>query len=453
MSNQSNAGILLNTKIWSLVTIAVVAVLIFDGIITNLPLYDLKSQKSFGIRLFFGLVIFVSVLSQATYLRIIKKKHSINPDIGYFRRYGSITYSVVSITQYIIIALLIITLLQVEILREYDTFTLRISISLSLFLSIGILALLAFRFLLWLKNQRDYIGIEYAVATILLTANSVFIAVFMSLEMQDIPSIIDSSRTAITSPQVRNYSVKEFQSTLSLISFISLWIASTMLLRQSRRKWGAIKFYVIVAIPLVYYLGAIQFIFSTIFAHYDILSSMQIYTFNVVNSILTRPVGGILFGVAFWTIARTIRYKDISDYMKFSAFGIMLLSMSNQDAGLYLLPYPPFGLSTISFIGISSYLLFVGIYYSAISVSINTEVRRSIEKSVEQELKFVSNIGAAHMEQEIQNKIKTLTKKSAEELKEQSGVEVSLPKEDIDEYIKLVISEKERMSREHSNNS
>ena len=358
-----------------------------------------------------------------------------------------------SITQYIIIALLIITLLQVEILREYDTFTLRISISLSLFLSIGILALLAFRFLLWLKNQRDYIGIEYAVATILLTANSVFIAVFMSLEMQDIPSIIDSSRTAITSPQVRNYSVKEFQSTLSLISFISLWIASTMLLRQSRRKWGAIKFYVIVAIPLVYYLGAIQFIFSTIFAHYDILSSMQIYTFNVVNSILTRPVGGILFGVAFWTIARTIRYKDISDYMKFSAFGIMLLSMSNQDAGLYLLPYPPFGLSTISFIGISSYLLFVGIYYSAISVSINTEVRRSIEKSVEQELKFVSNIGAAHMEQEIQNKIKTLTKKSAEELKEQSGVEVSLPKEDIDEYIKLVISEKERMSREHSNNS
>ena len=83
MSNQSNAGILLNTKIWSLVTIAVVAVLIFDGIITNLPLYDLKSQKSFGIRLFFGLVIFVSVLSQATYLRIIKKKHSINPDIGY----------------------------------------------------------------------------------------------------------------------------------------------------------------------------------------------------------------------------------------------------------------------------------------------------------------------------------------------------------------------------------
>jgi hypothetical protein len=76
---------------------------------------------------------------------------------------------------------------------------------------------------------------------------------------------------------------------------------------------------------------------------------------------LTRPVVGMLFGIAFWIIARNIGNKNISDYMKFSAFGIILISMSNVGAGLYLLPYPPFGLPTISFIGIVSYLLFVGI--------------------------------------------------------------------------------------------
>ena len=79
--------------------------------------------------------------------------------------------------------------------------------------------------------------------------------------------------------------------------------------------------------------------------------------------------------------------------MQLSAIGIMLLSISNQDAGLYLSPpYPPFGLPTITFAGISSYLLFVGIYYTSISVSMNTELRKTIENSVEEQFNFVSKI-------------------------------------------------------------
>jgi hypothetical protein len=62
------------------------------------------------------------------------------------------------------------------------------------------------------------------------------------------------------------------------------------------------------------------------------------YSFNVINSILTKPVGGVLFGVAFWMVGRSISDKKIRDYMSLSAIGIMLLSISNQDAGLYLLP-------------------------------------------------------------------------------------------------------------------
>lgn len=86
-------------------------------------------------------------------------------------------------------------------------------------------------------------------------------------------------------------------------------------------------------------------------------------------------MGGLLFGIAFWMVGRSVCDKKISDYMKLSAIGIMLLSISNQDAGIYLLPYPPFGLPTITFVGISSYLLFVGIYYSSVSISINTNYK------------------------------------------------------------------------------
>ncbi len=100
----------------------------------------------------------------------------------------------------------------------------------------------------------------------------------------------------------------------------------------------------------------------------------------------------------------------------------MLLSIASEDVGLFMLTYPPFGIATVTFMGISSYLLFVGIYYSAISVSLDVKLRSSIQKSVEQQLRFVSNIGASEVEQDIQQKVKYLTKKAAHRLEEESGV-------------------------------
>jgi len=169
------------------------------------------------------------------------------------------------------------------------------------------------------------------------------------------------------------------------------------------------------------------------------------YSFNVINSILTKPVGGVLFGVAFWMVGRSIGDKKIRDYMSLSAIGIMLLSISNQDAGLYLLPYLPFGLPTITFVGISSYLLFVGIYYTSISVSINTELRKTIENSVEQQFKFVAKIGRSQLEKEIESRVKGITKRSAKILEENSGVEAPIENEDIEKYIRLVVKEKEKL--------
>jgi hypothetical protein len=68
------------------------------------------------------------------------------------------------------------------------------------------------------------------------------------------------------------------------------------------------------------------------------------------------------------------------DYMLISAYGMMLLFTSNQPIGLLLVPYPPFGLATISFMGLASYLIFVGIYSAAVSVSEDTKLRQSILK-------------------------------------------------------------------------
>jgi hypothetical protein len=123
----------------------------------------------------------------------------------------------------------------------------------------------------------------------------------------------------------------------------------------------------------------------------------------------------------------------------------MLLSISNQDAGTYLLPYPPFGLPTITFLGISSYLLFVGIYYSSISISVDTALRRTIESSVEEQFKFVSKIGRSQMEREIENRVKGVTKRSAKILEENSGIQTHFEDSEVEEYVRFVVKEREKM--------
>jgi hypothetical protein len=444
MLNRLIDSMISSTTAWSIMTGLVVIILIFDGIMTNLPFYDLQSRNALTFQLFFATEVLICALCQIIYLKIIKEIYEVNPIIGPFRKYANITNYIVSVTQYLIIVLLLATLLEIGILNQYHTIVLLIQLLMSILLSAGISALLAYRLLLWIKHKGDYLIIAYTATAVLISINSIFIALFMSLEIQGKPWVIDPSMF-YSNYQITNYDFHQIQSNISFASFIALWFASTLLLRRQRRKWGAVKFYIVISLPLVYYLGIIQLILSSVLVQHHILSSIESYTFNVINSILTRPVGGILFGVAFWMIGRSVGDNKISEYMKLSAIGIMLLSISNQDAGTYLLPYPPFGLPTITFLGISSYLLFVGIYYSSVSISVDTALRRTIESSVEEQFKFVSKIGRSQMEREIENRVKGVTKRSAKILEENSGIQTHFEDSEVEEYVKFVVKEREKM--------
>jgi hypothetical protein len=100
--------------------------------------------------------------------------------------------------------------------------------------------------------------------------------------------------------------------------------------------------------------------------------------FGVVYSLFfigSVPAGGILFGIAFWSIARNIRSNVVKQYKMILAYGMMILFSSNQASALVRFFYPPFGLVTLSFFGMASYLIFIGIYSSAISVAEDSELR------------------------------------------------------------------------------
>jgi len=74
-------------------------------------------------------------------------------------------------------------------------------------------------------------------------------------------------------------------------------------------------------------------------------------TFGIVYNLifgLSKVVGGILFGIAFWTIAKKLGQTQVREYMVISAYGLILLFVSNQAIFLVNYNYPPFGFATVS---------------------------------------------------------------------------------------------------------
>ena len=121
-------------------------------------------------------------------------------------------------------------------------------------------------------------------------------------------------------------------------------------------------------------------------------------------------------------------------------YGVVLFFVSSQNT-VAQLPYPPFGVIAASFVGLSAYMMFLGLYSSAISVSQDVQLRQSIRKSAIEEVKFLESIGTAQMEQELQKRVLTIAKKSSDSMIKETGVQPSLSEDEMKEYLEEVRKE------------
>lgn len=183
-----------------------------------------------------------------------------------------------------------------------------------------------------------------------------------------------------------------------------------------------------------------QFILSNILISYLEIDPITVSIALGAFISLSRPIGGLLFGVAFWKISKTIRYeKNIKTYMILSGWGIFLIFSANQGEAQIVSPYPPFGLVTITVLNIAAFLMLLGIYNSAVLVSANNNLRKSIHKYA-LESKSLGSIGRAEMENEIQ---KTVTKITQDKSSLMTDTEqaIELDGAELKRYLDFVIGE------------
>jgi hypothetical protein len=338
-----------------------------------------------------------------------------------------------------------------ELFLDHNVQFLQVVVWINYLFVIALLGFLSLRFLSWFKSNHNLVMLAYSLAIMMISINVGFTVLYVTDELTGKPTNIQSELTPLA-PYSSVYNVfNSGYAITSVMSFILTWIATVLLLHSYSKRLGRAKYWILVSIPLVYFLSQFQPLFLDVLTPFRLSEPVL---FGVVYTLFfsaTVPAGGILFGIAFWSVARKMLLNKVKQYMMISAYGMMLLFSSNQAAGLVLAPYPPFGLVTVAFFGLASYLIFLGIYSSAISVAEDSTLRQSIRRFAIKESKLLDSIGTAEMEREIQRKVVVFTKRNQEQMLEETGIASSLTEQDVKEYLELVINDV--VKGQHTNKS
>jgi hypothetical protein len=229
-------------------------------------------------------------------------------------------------------------------------------------------------------------------------------------------------------------------------AYVLTWIGTVMLLRPYIHRIGKIKFYAIMGSAMIYYLIEYPLFVLGYFTPTEETDLDAMY--NILIFGIASVLSGIIFGAAFLSVARTLQKGSaLRRYMTLAACGFVLFYVTGS-AAVTQLAYPPYGLATVAFTGLSCYLIYVGLYSAAVTVSQDYQIRESIRRSVVKESHgFLESIGTAHMQQERQKAVIAIARKNAEVLAEETGVKPSLDEGDMKEYLDEVVKEMEAMRK------
>jgi hypothetical protein len=438
-------------RILPLVISIVIAVIIFDTSIVKVS--DLVAWRF--VHDWKNISIFIAMSSAYAIcyyfvLEFIKGRGE--KELGYARgkmRLSAATFrKVVSIIQYVITAILIFIILQVILYSKFSTAATTVVMAISYTTAAVTMGLLAYLFFSWFNENRKSAGgftvLLYGVSSAALVMNTVTgLALLYTLSRYK-PMMIGPRAGSVTIGIGGSLDsiLNPIYIGTSILGFILMWSATAILLHSYSKRLGKAKYWFLVSIPLVYFISQFLTLFSSQLTSVIALSPI-LFTLLFIFS---KPVGGILFGAAFYSIGRRSTGNSspqgsfVRDYMTLAAYGVVLFFVSSQNT-VAQPTYPPFGVIAASFVGLSAYMMFLGLYSSAISVSQDVKLRQSIRKSAIQEAKFLESIGTAQMEQELQKRVLTIAKKNSDSMIEETGVQPSLSEHDMKQYLEEVLIE------------
>ena len=390
-----------------------------------------------GILLYVSLTIFL-ILSSFYFIYHIKSIEKLM-EVKYI--HFKLVFNIILVLQILIAMMLTSVVLQIGIYQEYHTSFLSIIHIISYGTWIGIMGLLARAFILWYKNfNKNSMLLIFTLAMIFYVANGLFGLMYtldVLAQQEPIISLGDVAYFPEFSNVALGSQINLINSGCSLVAFILTWIGSVKLLYRYLPRIGRLKFWSIMIISLIYY--NIQFPLFTL-GYFNVGDDVNAF-FNILIFSFSGILAGIIFGISFLSIARTLKVGSaVRTQLIMTAYGFLFFYITGTAVAVQA-AYPPYGLVSVSLIGLSCYLIYTGLYAATQIVSQDNSLLRSIKKSVTEQANFLGGLGTAQRNRELESKVLTIAKNLEDEIEEASGVKTSLTEPEIVDYIQYVMNE------------
>lgn len=362
------------------------------------------------------------------------------------RSHVTLVRNVVTITQYVLIAIMASIVLQIIINSGYYTSLLAIGATISYGLVAILTGLLAYWFLSWFRRNRALVVLMYGLAAAMISVNAIDTIIYFDIVIFQTKPIVTTPESEVIFPDLAELGfplVADMQTVSLNAYFILTWAGTILLLRHNIQRIGRIKFWVLVATPMVFFMGFYIAFYESINAGPSPTTEEDISAIflPIMLVILSGQAAVILFGLGFRSVAKSISQTNkVRDYMIITAYGFILF-FTAASATISGAGYPPFGIANVLLVGPFSYLILTGLYGSAISIAEDSKLRQSIRASTREELRLLDSIGISEIQREIERKVTAATKANAETLTQESGIEPSLTDEEIHTILSNVASE------------
>ena len=354
-------------------------------------------------------------------------------------------HSVVTISQYFIILLIFIVMLEVVLTDSYSSISSLLITAASYMLSISLMGAFTFLFLSWYRSNRSSIlvllyGLSFATVVI---ASVALLAVWWHVFSEQMQASVLPTSDVFYGKSKEGSIWKIVSQTYQysgIVSFFLKWGGTALILYHYSHKIGKLKYWFLLSLPVAHFSILLVYHFHI----YEPHEELETLLFLGVGS-LNSTFGGILFYIAFKVTSENFRSNAIfRDYLIMAGFGFMLFFSATQ-ANVITTLYPPFGFATVSTYGLGSYLILLGLYLSALSVSQDEQLRNMIKKSTLSESKFLHTIGTSAGEREkvIVGSVMEKAKQKQQSIAKDTGIGTSLSEEDIRNYVKEVEEKEE----------
>jgi hypothetical protein len=306
------------------------------------------------------------------------------------------------------------------------------------------------KFFQWLRIGKEKLSIIYLISFASFSLLICLSLLYNIFEISGTPVNITTTNYQ-KALQTTSYDIPEiykFYISIYIFSFCAIW-ASTFFLLYDYISKKPLQFWLIMIIPLI--LFVINLFPTTITFMIYLVSLYPFFLpFYTIISTFTFLIGPIIFSLAIFLMTRNTDNPIFKNHLLPIAYGLFLIFASTQSNLFSQILYPPFGLITILFCGLSLFLMFLGFYSSSIYITRNYSFVKTFVNRVYQ-FEFFKNIAKSELEKEVKTIFNKIEKDNIFPLAEKENID-EINNEEITKIIEFVKGELKSKSSNKNNN-